>query len=82
MNHSENIISLIHNAIEEKDDVMLQELCKQFGMITSLRGEIWKVLLNIKPMKLPKPLVLKVLESDVPPIVNKLISVVNQCLCS
>ena len=78
MNHSEKTISLFHTAIDNKDSAFLQELCKHFGMITSLRTEIWKIILDIQPMKLPKPLELKITESDVPPIVNKLISVINQ----
>ncbi|EDR29359.1 hypothetical protein, conserved [Entamoeba dispar SAW760] len=78
MNYSQPILSLFQNTIEEKDTAMLQQLCLHFGLVDTMRAEIWKILLDIKPIKLPNHLNLTIVEADVPPLVNKLISVIGQ----
>ncbi|ELP93861.1 hypothetical protein EIN_176880 [Entamoeba invadens IP1] len=78
MNCSPTVISLFHTAIDNKDASMLAQLCRQFGMINTLRSNIWRILLKVKPIKLPNPLHLTVVEADVPPLVNNLISCINQ----
>ncbi|KAL7722008.1 hypothetical protein QTN25_000784 [Entamoeba marina] len=77
MNHSEKIISLFNKAIAEEDGPMLEELCKQFGMVTTLRSSIWKILLRVKPQRLPRPLHLRINEAEISPIVEKLITTID-----